>query len=726
MKKLLLLIILNAFYFSNAQNIVTYAGNAGKETFYDITQLSNGTFLVVGYAENLTWTGTAPKTQLTFNGTIPNVNGTNRYGFILQLSADLQTIMQVVHFPQGAVEDIRFIKTNAKPFATTGDLYISCNTSDSSANNGGYLLAKLNNNFINGTPTALSWSYAVNALSGPKDYHPWDVTNDGNVYYVMGQSHTTTWSAIFCLDSNGQRKIVENWRTHWKIDGSEIKGFPASGLVSAGGTAISYSGIALKGQGRCEFRSWSTADYNEISADGNGRTKKGKWPCDFMFNGPCDNAAPTAVSPGYTGYSQSSPVWGASSLVVDRNNNNLYIGMNMKTTLPGGLPDFEPAVICMNNSGSMLWWSRLYHEVSATGAVVNSTPDQYVDALAIDYTNNKLVVGARCHGNNVENLWRGNAISANPTATGFQNQFSGTNGNIHLSWIGKLGLTDGTLSNSTYMGELFEGTASLGTALTDPNLSGWPNPNGGWPNLNTTRMAKNALKVSTNGDVCIVSVGRRTMTTANAYQQNINPLVAGSGVGAWNNFVRVYDSNLSVPKYSSLITGAWDTTNGTGGDNTEVFAVCKTSLGVVCVGRHTLNTTATPNVAGGNPIPVTNVTPWGSATPSGESAILVYYKSPSLTNPADAAVLANANFNSNNDFSLYPNPASNIINIAFANEDISNSDSKFFISDLLGRNVLSGTITNNSIDINNCNEGIYNLKIIKNDEVFSKKIVIKK
>jgi hypothetical protein len=54
--------------------------------------------------------------------------------------------------------------------------------------------------------------------------------------------------------------------------------------------------------------------------------------------------------------------------------------------------------------------------------------------------NNKLVVGARAHGNNTENLWEGNTVAANPNAKGFQNQFTGTNGNIHESWLGKLRL----------------------------------------------------------------------------------------------------------------------------------------------------------------------------------------------------------------------------------------------------------------------------------------------
>ena len=65
-------------------------------------------------------------------------------------------------------------------------------------------------------------------------------------------------------------------------------------------------------------------------------------------------------------------------------------------------------------------------------------------------------------------------------------------------------------------------------------------------------MAKNALKVSVNGDVCILVVGRRTITTANAYQKMLKPAQGGS---SWNEFVSVYDTYFSAPKYSSLIGG---------------------------------------------------------------------------------------------------------------------------------------------------------------------------
>lgn len=157
MKQYFLLFLLFFNISVKAQNnIVTYAGNSGKETFYDVLEISNGTFLVCGYADNLNWINpNVPKTQLSYTGSIPNALGKNRYGFILQLSSDLKNILQVVHFPQGAVEDIRFIKTNTLPYKTTGELFISCNTADSDPNNGGYIIAKLNNNFINGIPNAL-------------------------------------------------------------------------------------------------------------------------------------------------------------------------------------------------------------------------------------------------------------------------------------------------------------------------------------------------------------------------------------------------------------------------------------------------------------------------------------------------------------------------------------------------------------------------------------------
>ncbi len=689
-------------------NIVTYAGGGGKETFYDVLQITDGTFLVTGYADDLSWTGAVSQVQLTYTVTIPNSLGTNRYGFILHLSSDLQTILQVVHFPQGAVEDIRFIKTNSQPYTPTGNLYISCNTSDMDSNNGGYIIAKLDYNFINGIPSSLDWVHVVWAKSGPKDYHPWDVTSDGRVYYISGEAHGYDWSAVYCLNQNGQRMAVRNWRTHWLTNGVEWKGTPASSNPLGSIDSVNYSGIVLKVTGRCELRSWTTTDFNTTLPDGNGGTKKGKWPADFLFDSPCEPNSPTTTGPGYNGYSYASgsPVWGGSCICIDRRDNHVYLGMNFKSYYnPLSTPDFEPAVIAFDDSGSMLWWSRLYHEITPSGDTTGSIPDQYVDALGIDYTNNKLVVGARTHGNNTENFWEGNTIASNSGAYGFQNQFTGSNGNIHESWLGKLLLSDGTLTNSTYMAELAEGTGGLGTPHSDPNLDGWPDPNTGWPDVNTTRIAKNNLKVTSSGDVVVISVGRRTITTANAYQKMVKPYYGGQS--AWNSFVRVYDHQFNVPKYSSLVVGVWDTLTQAGGDNTELFGIYKTAGGVICVGRQKADTSGNPV---GNNLPVINVTPWGNSTPQNESAILTYYNATNLYNPNDSIVFTSVNNFSSQDIqslNVFPNPNLGTFNLSLKQLVSDVDEINYSITDMFGRTVETGHYFSNKNIVTDLPSGFY-------------------
>ena len=706
-------------------NVVTYAGASGQETFYDVMQITDGTFLVTGYADDLSWAHSAPLTQLSYTATIPNALGTNCYGFILQLSSDLQTILNVVHFPKGAVEDIRFIKTNAQPYNPTGDLYISCNTADNNANNGGYIIAKLDHNFINGIPSSLDWVQVVWAKSGPKDYHPWDVTSDGRVYYIGGEAHAYDWSAMYCLNQSGQRMAVENWRTHWLTNGSEWKGTPASANPLGGIQSVNYSAIVLKITGRCELRSWTQEDFTATLPDGNGGTKVGKWPADFLFNSPCNPNSPIANGPGYNGYSYASgsPVWGGSCISIDRRNNHVYVGMNFKSYYnPLSTPDFEPAVIAFDDTGNMLWWSRLYHEITPSGDTIGSVPDQYVDALAIDYAQDKLVVGARAHGNWNENLWEGNTIASNPSAYGFQNQFTGTNGNIHQSWLGKLQLSDGTLTNATYLAEFAEGTGGLGTPHPDPNLDGWPNPNSGWPDVNTTRIARNNMKVSSSGDVVVISVGRRTITTKNAYQKMVKPFYGGQS--AWNSFVRVYDDQFRVPKYSSLVVGVWDTLTQTGGGNTELYGVYKAAGGVVCVGKQTADASGVPT---GNHIPVANVPSWGASTPQNESAILVYYSAANLYNPNDDLTVTSANELPNSgkpQILVYPNPNTGSLNISITPSLSAGHELNGSIFDVYGRLVWSGVYHPQSTLTTDLPDGLYVLKLSAGSEVFFANFII--
>jgi hypothetical protein len=219
------------------------------------------------------------------------------------------------------------------------------------------------------------------------------------------------------------------------------------------------------------------------------------------------------------------------------------------------------------------------------------------------------VIAARCHGNNVVNLWKGNSLVNNPTAKGFQNSFSGTSGNIHISWLAKYGLDNGKIYNATFVAELGESsTNNFGSNYSNPLYANWPDLNSGWPNLTTTRIQ--GLTVATNGEVCILGLGRRTFTTANAFQRMPNP--RSPAKGTWNNFVRVYSADLSNVLYSSLLTGAWDTTSGAGGDNTTLTGVYPINKNILVTGSIRKS---------GNRIPRSEPVSWADSTLNGPKAV---------------------------------------------------------------------------------------------------------
>jgi hypothetical protein len=585
---------------------VFYAGGSGQERFNAVVQLSDGTVLVGGAAQALDWlpAGT-PTVQLAPMG-IRNNQGTGRIAFLLQLSADMATVLHVVHLPANAAEDISFIRTTNAPGTPTGDLYISGTTRDSSA--GGYFIARLNSNFVNGIPSAFVWARSINATGDHQTRQPWDVGGDGKVVYAVGAPFSRDWAAVYRLRADGTDDVVEDWRYHWGTrtsDGATVEGgwTPAS---SRAGVTVQRSGVVFKVGGRCDLRSWTNADYSAVLPDGNGATRQGRYPLDLFFSGPCDPNSPTANGPGYTGYRMgANPTQRIGGIAVDRRSNHIYIGFSVQSTLPDGNPDFEPGVIAYTNTGALKWWSRLYTE-----SAQNSPPDQYVDGLTIDYsadtTNGSLVVLARTHGNAPNSLWNG--------VNAFQNRFTGTSGNIHISWLGKLRLSDGVRQYSTYVAEYVEGSTNFGAAHPDPNIDGFPNPNAGWPNLNTTR-CETTLHADLSGAVYLTCVGRRTITTRAAYQKMPLP---GNGVGTWNDFVRVYSPTLNTLVYSSLLTGNWDQTTGSGGGNIDVRGVFPTNNGVLVVGFHP----ATSGIANGVPMPTANIPAWGSSTPANETGVL--------------------------------------------------------------------------------------------------------
>ncbi len=716
------LILFYIFFWSinsfSQNQVATYAGNSGTESFNDVIQISNGHFLVVGAASDLGWiSGSVPIVTLSNSG-ISNPAPSAKIAFIIEFDATLQQMLMVYALPQGAAEDFRFIKTTTIPGQTTGLVYVSGTTST------GYFIGKLNNNFINGSPTGFIWAKNINAVAGgyPKIYQPWDVGGDGKVIYATGDSHDYNWSAIYKIKADGSDDVVNYWRVHWKSGGGEFYGTASD--FSGGISGLLYSAIVFKRDpNRCELRSTSQADYDLWQPDGNGGTKKGKWPLDVLYNGPCvaGGSGNTTSGQGYTGYSPAATfTYGPSSIAIDRRTNHMYIGFNAKSTLPDGQPDFEPAVMAMSEDGALKWWSRLYHEKRADGTLHNSTPDQYIDAISIDYSlpvqSGNLVVGARCHGNNTENFWEGNTIVANNSAQGFQNNFTGSNGNIHISWLGKLSLSQGELKNSTYMAERADSTTGLGTPSLNPNLDGWEDPNTGWPNVNTTYLRKNMLKVTADGSVVVLGTGRRTITTTNAWQKMIKQ---SEGSSTWNQFIRVYTPSLSNPLYSSIATGEWNHVTGAGGNNVELLGICKVADGVVAVGYH---------IGTGGEIPVTGVPAWGNSNYNGQSAVLLYLKAENLNNQLDGfGTLAISDVeNSLDDLTIFPNPTSEQVTISGNLHFIK----RITIASIDGKRVYENNTKANqntlTVNISNFQKGIYIVRLERSDnKITVKKLVVK-
>lgn len=615
----LLALLVTAPAFAAERDVAAYLGGAGDQRLLAVLPLSDGTLLLGGSATLLDFLPAGTKTiELATDALPPETPGSTP--IILHVSGDLQNLLHVVTLP-GLGGDVRHIRTNAAPGQTTGDIYLSGTRAD------GYFLAKLSGNFVAAPPTAVAWAHAVRAKGTIQNTQPWDVGGDGKVVFGTGEGHSTSWCAVERLTAAGQRDVVPQWRTHWFKTDDGSNGGEHYGPAADAPRPLSHSAIVLKVWGRGDFRSWTREDYLHESPDGNGGVKVGRWPFDAMFDGHFDPATKETAKVrddgrGYFGYRWGrNPCAIVSAITVDRRTNVMVIGGCNQSRLPDGNPDFEPWVVVMEPDGVLRWWQRLYPEAKGV-----STPDQYVDALAIDDRTDApggpvVVVGARCHGNNVNNFWQGDAVTdpANPGRS-VQKQFTGKSGNIHISWLGRLSLADGTLRHASYLAEYGEGAKTGGDAFADPLLSHWPAFTSGWPDVNTTRIEPGALRVDDRGGVYVLAVGRRVVTTSNAFMEMPSPRRDAGKVGQWADFVRVYPPDLTTMWYSSILAGKWDWDSGTGGSNVDLVAVAPVPGGVVIVGHSGVDK-KTGEVTGDD-MPTANVPAWAQATRQGRMGVV--------------------------------------------------------------------------------------------------------
>ncbi|MEE4637118.1 MAG: hypothetical protein V2J42_00045 [Wenzhouxiangella sp.] len=590
---------------AGAGNQVAYLPGPSENRLHVLHSLSDGTVLAGGQASDLEWVPTGVPVRQLQNANIDS-SSPGAVAFVAHLSQDLSAVLSVTHFPPGSVRSVDRIRSTERPGEHTGSLFISGRRDQNGWQRTGYFIARLNGNFVDAMPTGLTWSYEVkaeprraggrNGESAYKTIQPWDVNASGEVYFGSGSEYDWDWAMIEKLDASGQRTTVEHWPVHWIVNGGECYS-PASECAGE----VGRSGIVLKAGRRGSLRSRTQAEFDRRKSDGNGRIDRpGTFPDDYFFSGPCGQSSCPA-GPGHTGYRTSDkPTQRLGGIAVDRASGAVAIGYSTQSRLPGGNPDFEPAIVVFDADGQLRWWNRLYEETNA-----NSSPDQYVDALEIDHVHARVVVLARAHGNNVINFWRGNEVDASPGARGFQNRFTGTNGNIHLSWLGAFDLASGALAAATYIAEYPNSTGGLGGPHPDPKLAHWPDPNQGWPNLNTTR-CRNHIALGSDGSIGVVCTGRRPITTDNAHQPM---LTFDQGHSKWSDFARVYTPDLSGMRYSTLLTNGWDGTSAGDPNAVALTALLIDQTEIRVAGFQSM----TENVS---PVPTVNAPPWMSSGPN--------------------------------------------------------------------------------------------------------------
>jgi phage FluMu protein Com len=569
------------------------AGSTGMTRFRCALALPDGDLLVGGTTDDLSWTGSAQRTAWT--ATLPGGGGM-LIPFVLRLSGDLTTIRRVYHLPQGSLQEIQQLHSTGLP-GQTGTLYASGGCEGLGPKDDGYVVMRLDGDDAGLHPAWATFVKAPASQAGGykgegtyKEGQRWDVRNDGQVIAASGCAYDFGWAELQIIDAQGRPGKMPAWTTK---DGRSF--------------------LALKAGSDAGLRSKTQEDFDHRQEDENGNPgRKGRWPDDYYFQGPGQRG------PGYTGYRTSDkPTQRIGNFAIDRRNNHLYFGYSTQTRLPGGNPDFEPAIVAMDDQGGLKWWARGYKEIERIGEnakkggdAINSPPDQYIDHVAIDYTDDSLVVLARCHGNGVINYWAGNEIRRNTGRPGFQQRFTGQNGNIHISWIGRYGLQDGAVWNATYMAEFNEGT-KFGKTFSSGPLAGWPDPNAGWPNVNSTRTS--AIAVDQHGRTAVLAVGRRPLTTTDALIPNLKP---EQGVSAWSPFARVYEQDLGAIAYSTILRGPWDPTTGKGqDDNVDLEAVVPLADGILVVGTHRVG-----KDGGVSDLPTTGVPAWATKRPPGATS----------------------------------------------------------------------------------------------------------
>ncbi len=379
-----------------AENILTYVGDNAR--LNKLFELSDGTILVTGRSDDLNWLpGTTTPVELDVSAITDLYSNRPGYGFIMQLSSDLASINNVIHFPEGTVENIYKIRTTTAPGQTTGELFVSGRVNGGTSEPKGYFIARLDDNFINAVPSIVEWYKYVevddvsngkgndtrwNKESAHVHKQPWDVTSQGHVYYaddtefshspwvslkkiIPGQKSNDLWYGSQCNfwisydpnphDGLSQDSVISSGTFgHDPMDSvvMDLTYYRENGALDSVVTEVvkvdSVEGFFLtktSGTGGRNMHSLDSASHKKPLIDENGNVRLGAMPHDINFKYPYYDTtaypsnlkADSKQGPAYYGHMPAgSNTWGGrfGEIVVDKRNDQVYFSFTQAMSNP--------------------------------------------------------------------------------------------------------------------------------------------------------------------------------------------------------------------------------------------------------------------------------------------------------------------------------------------------------------------------------------------------------
>lgn len=502
---------------SAATPVRAFAFGPGVE-IHAALPLSDGGVLLGGWARDLAWVPSGvPVAELEAGASNSADTG---YALLVRLSSDLGEIVQVAHFPQGTVGAVRRLRSTEQPGAATGTIFLSGDRTPTDSLQDGYYLARLAGDLAASTPVAPTTAWIRDLAAPPrrasgrrypssfKTHQVWDVDVLGRVVAGRGADADVDSAELVRFDSTGALDQVPQWVSHPTLSGKVWHGNTGAFATTpdAVGDSIRYSRVWLRsgdGQGLRSLRrrkadgTWLDADSSQAwSDDGDGGLQQGAWPEDALASGPCvlhwsstsggfgdSVVCPEGSGPGGLRFS-SRRTARVGGIVFDRRKALWFVALSWQALAPDGSPVEEPALLCFETEGRLVWWRRLRREADADGLVVaGGASFARPDAVEVDYGRTDLepTVLVLGHARSDTAFWSGGLDGG--IAGGLRPHLPAQDTLPTAAWIARLSQADGTLEDLTWIADP---AAASQTESVESDWNGWLAPGDGGETLGGT------------------------------------------------------------------------------------------------------------------------------------------------------------------------------------------------------------------------------------------------